>query len=107
VATKSKYLLKVHNLVRQQDLPELTAELQRDFQEICNTAFTEDPYGCFGLPSHDLRGDLRHYRALEIDYNGVSFRLVYRVYESPTPKRVQVISFAEHDLAYERAKERC
>jgi hypothetical protein len=28
----------VHNLVRQQDLSELTAELQRDFQEICNTA---------------------------------------------------------------------
>jgi hypothetical protein len=53
-----------------------------------------------------LRGDLRHYPALEIDYNGVCFRLVYRVYESPTPKRVQVISFAEHDLAYEKAKER-
>lgn len=73
---------------------------------ICNTAFTQDPHGCFGFPSHDLRGDLKHYRALEIDYNGMSYCIVYRIYDSTAPKWVQVISFAEHDLAYERAKER-
>ncbi|WP_242018512.1 hypothetical protein [Pseudanabaena sp. FACHB-1998] len=90
--------------MQQQDLVELSPELNRDFKAICNTAFTQDPYGCFGLPSHDLRGDLKNYRALELDHDGVCYRIVYRVYESPSPKRVHVISFAEHDLAYAVAK---
>ena len=101
---KSRYLLKLHDLVQQQDLVELSAELNKDFKAICNTAFTQDPYSCFGLSSHDLRGDLKNYRALELDYEGICYRIVYRVYELPSPKRVQVISFAEHDLAYARAK---
>ncbi|MBD2152526.1 hypothetical protein H6F44_20740 [Pseudanabaena sp. FACHB-1277] len=89
-----------------EDLPLLPEFLQNDLAKY-QFVLAIDPVQTQGVPSHDLRGDLRHYRALEIDYNGVSFRLVYRVYESPTPKRVQVISFAEHDLAYEKAKERC
>jgi len=35
--------------------------------------------------------------------NGVAYRLVYRIYEKPSPRRVLVISFAEHDPAYEKA----
>ena len=103
---RSKYLLKTNQQFLQQDLPDLPIALKQDFEAICNTALTQDPYGCFGLPNHQLKGELAHFRAIEIDYNGISYRLVYRVYESPSPKRVQVISFAEHDLAYQRAKER-
>ena len=105
MTTKSKYLPKLHELVQHQDLIELAEQLQKDFKVICNTVFTQDPYDCFGFPSHDLRGDLKHYRALEIDYNGMSYCIVYRIYDSPAPKRVQVISFAEHDLSYEIVKE--
>jgi hypothetical protein len=89
-----------------EDLPLLPEFLQNDLGKY-QFVLAINPVQTQGVPSHDLRGELRHYRALEIDYNGVCFRLVYRVYESPTPKRVQVVSFAEHDLAYERAKERC
>ncbi|WGS73769.1 hypothetical protein [Pseudanabaena galeata] len=89
-----------------EDLP-LLPEFLRDDLAKYQFILAIDPVQTQGVPSHDLRGDLRRYRALEIDYRGVYYRLVYRVYESPTPKRVQVISFAEHDLAYERAKERC
>jgi hypothetical protein len=37
---------------------------------------------------------------------GSSYRLVYRIFDKPAPKRVEVLSFAEHDPAYERAKAR-
>jgi hypothetical protein len=62
-----------------------------------------DPYRCGGFPNHALKGKLRGYRALEIDWNQVFYRLVYRIYEKPPPRRVLVISFAEHDPAYEKA----
>ncbi|MGB3201651.1 MAG: hypothetical protein WBA99_12155 [Nodosilinea sp.] len=55
------------------------------------------------MSSHALKGQLSHYRAIEIDWNGVAYRLVYRIYDSPAPRRVVVLSFAEHDPAYERA----
>ncbi len=106
MATRSKYQVKVNNLVREQDLPNLPKELSNDFEDFCNSIFVEDPYDCFGLDNHTLKGGLRGYRALEIDHNQISYRLVYRIYEKPTPKRVMILSFAEHDLAYEKAKER-
>ena len=106
MGTKSKYRVKLNQLVKEKDLPELPPELRQDFQDICNSIFVEDPYNCFGFDSHNLKGDLKGYRALEIDYNGISYRLVYRIYEKPAPKRVLIVSFAEHDPAYERAKER-
>jgi Txe/YoeB family toxin of Txe-Axe toxin-antitoxin module len=106
VGTKSKYQVKVINVVKEKDLPELPLKLRQDFQDICNSIFVEDPYGCFGLDSHNLKGDLSGYRALEIDWNGISYRLVYRIYEKPVPKRVLIVSFAEHDPAYEKAKQR-
>ncbi len=106
MATKSKYQVKINQFVHEKDLPELPIKLRQNFQDMCNSIFVEDPYGCFGLDSHNLKGDLKGYRALEIDYNNISYRLVYRIYEKPAPKRVLIISFAEHDPAYFRAKER-
>jgi Txe/YoeB family toxin of Txe-Axe toxin-antitoxin module len=58
------------------------------------------------LSCHKLKGDLRGYHALEIPFDGAEYRLVYRIFEKPTPKRVRVISFDIHDPAYEKAKER-
>ncbi|GBF85450.1 hypothetical protein [Aphanothece sacrum] len=103
---KSKYQVKVNNLVRKQDLPELPKELRKDFEDFCNSIFVEDHYNCFGLNNHTLKGDLRGYRALEIHWNEVSYRLVYRIYEKPAPKRVMILSFAEHNPAYEKANKR-
>ena len=106
MGTKSRYQVKVNHLVREEDLPQLSEGLRKDFEDFCNSIFVEDPYNCLGLDNHTLKGDLRGYRALEIDENGVSYRLVYRIYERPAPKRVFILSFAEHDLAYEKAKDR-
>jgi hypothetical protein len=53
-----------------------------------------------------LVGKLKGCRALEIDCNGLAYRLIYRIFEKPTPKRVLILSFAEHDDAYEQAKQR-
>ncbi len=49
---------------------------------------------------------LSTYHALEIPFDNAEYRLVYRIFEKPTPKRVRVISFDVHDPAYEKAKER-
>lgn len=49
---------------------------------------------------------MRGYHALEIAFDDAEYRLVYRIFEKPTPKRVRVISFDIHDPAYEKAKER-
>lgn len=87
------------------DLSGLPSQLKKDFLQY-QKVLSLSPYQTKGIPSHNLTGDLIGYRALEIDYNNISYRLVYRIYEKPTPKRVLIISFAEHDPAYERAKER-
>jgi hypothetical protein len=55
---------------------------------------------------HSLISKLRGFRALEIDWNQISYRLVYRIYEKPSPQRVIIVSFAEHDDAYFLAKQR-
>ncbi len=106
MGTKSKYRVKVNQFVKEKDLPELPLKLRQNFQDMCNSIFVEDPYDCFGLNSHNLIGDLKGYRALEIDYKNISYRLVYRIHEKPTSRRVLIVSLAEHDPAYQRAKER-
>lgn len=103
MATRSKYQVQLHSQVTLGDLPALPPELREDFDDFCHSLFIEDPYGCLGLAHHLLKGKLRGYRALEIDWNHVSYRLVYRIYEKPAPKRVFIISFAEHDAAYAKA----
>jgi len=77
--------------------------MQKDFWEIYQLILKTDPYNCGGFPNHALKGKLKGYRALEIDWNGVAYRLVYRIYEKPSPRQVLVISFAEHDPAYAKA----
>lgn len=105
MATRSRYSIQVHPLVNSRDLQELPEQLQEDFLNY-QLALAREPYQPRGVPSHDLTGRLKDYRTLEIDWEGISYRLVYRVYESPTPKRVFVVSFDEHDPAYEKAKQR-
>jgi len=82
----------------------LPIELQEDFRELYKPILMADPYRCGGFPNHALTGRLKDYRTLEIDWEGISYRLVYRIYESPTPKRVLVVSFDEHDSVPERRR---
>jgi len=102
VGTKSKYQVKVHPDVRTEDIPSLPTQLQNDFSGY-QLAIARDPYQKRGVSNHALKGKLKGYWALEIDWEGVAYRLVYRVYEKPSPRRVLVVSFAEHDPAYEKA----
>jgi hypothetical protein len=105
VATKSNYLFQKHPKIESEDLPALPTELQEDFRELYQPILMTEPCRCGAFPNHALTGKLKDYRTLE-DWEGISYRLVYRVYESPTPKRVLVVSFDEHDPAYEKAKQR-
>lgn len=105
MATKKRYQIKLHNLVTPTDLYSLPSQLKKDFLQY-QQVLSLSPYETKGIPSHNLIGDLKGYRALEIAYNNISYRLVYRIYEKPTPRRVLIISFAEHDPAYQKAKER-
>ena len=54
MGTKSKYQVKVNNLVKEQDLPILPKELRKDFEDFCKSIFVDDPYDCFGLDNHIL-----------------------------------------------------
>ena len=101
----TQYKLQINQSVIQQDLLELPKELQDDFVRY-QQVLAIDPHGTRGIPSHGLTGKLVRYRSIEIDWLGIAYRLVYRIYESPSPKRVLILSFAEHDHAYERAQDR-
>ena len=101
----TQYKIQINQSVIQQDIPELSQELQDDFVRY-QQVLSIDPHETRGIPSHGLTGKLARYRSIEIDWLGVAYRLVYRIYESPSPKRVLILSFAEHDDAYERAQDR-
>lgn len=103
---RSNYLFQKHPKIEREDLPTLLAELQEDFRDLYKPILMADPYHCGGFPNHILVGKLKDYRTLEIEWAGICYRLVYRVYESPAPKRVFVVSFDKHDAAYEKAKQR-
>lgn len=105
MAIRSKYLIQLHKLINIEDLPLLPSELRTDFQKY-QQILSLNPYQTYEISSHNLSGKLVNCRALEIDQNQVVYRLVYRVYEVPAPKRILILSFAEHDLAYTKAKER-
>lgn len=105
MVTKKRYQVKLHNLLIPNDLPALPSEIRTDLTQY-QKVLSLNPYQTKGIPSHNLTGDLSGYRALEIDWNGISYRLVYRIYDKPAPKRVLIVSFAEHDPAYEKAKQR-
>lgn len=108
MAIKSRYLVKIDPRVNQEDIPGLPESLQTDFYEVFIPILKFDPYNCQGFPCHLLQGRLKDYRALEIEWLGDvnAYRLVYRIYEKPAPKRVVIISFDQHDPAYDKAKVR-
>ena len=68
VTKKPKYRVTLHPLVGVEDLP-LLPEFLRDDLAKYQFVLAIDPVQTQGVPSHNLRGELRHYRALEIDYN--------------------------------------
>lgn len=98
-----RYQVKVQPFVSSEDLPALPEDIQAQLQATYSEVLATDPYRCRGYPSHDLRGRLSGCRALEIDWGGMAYRLVYRIYNSPAPRRVEVVSIDEHDSAYEKA----
>lgn len=98
--------MRSHPLVKKQDLPNLPEGLREGFDLAIVPALRIDPYGCNGIPSHDLERELTGWRALEIVECGEAYRLVYRVDDSPQRMVVDIISFDLHDAAYDKAKER-
>lgn len=102
----TRYRLKIHPKVITEDLPSLPEELQIDFDEIFKPILHIDPKNCDGLPHHPLTGKLRNWQALEIEWEGNpnAYRLVYRIFDKPAPKHVEIISFAQHNPAYDNAK---
>jgi mRNA interferase RelE/StbE len=102
VGTKIRYRVQLHQGVTQQDILDLPLSLQEELSRY-QQVLSLDPDKSRAVTNHRLRGELKGYRALEIDWNGIAYRLVYRIYDSPIPRRAVVLSFAEHDPAYERA----
>ena len=102
-----KCLLKIHPQVINNDLPILPKALQLDFEESFKPILRSAPHNCGGiLPFHLLKGKLKGYQAMEVAFEGDKnlYRLVYRIHHKPSPSHVYIVSFAQHDLAYEYAK---
>lgn len=104
----AKYLFQVHPQVAAQDLPNLPVELRELFLGSIRQQLVTNPAVSSKFQTHTLSGKLASYRAVEIEWQGNpnAYRLVYRVYDKPAPRRVLVLSFDEHDAAYDKAKER-
>jgi hypothetical protein len=97
VAIRAKFFLQVHPLVISEDLPILPMILRIDFEGLFKPILQSSPDTGGILSCHKLRGNLRGYHALEIPFDDAEYRLVYRIFEKPTPKRVRVISFDKRD----------
>lgn len=111
MGTKSKFHVVIHHKVKKEDLPQLSKEMQEDFEEVFVPILGEDPYTCKGyFPNHDLVRDLRGCKALEIEIeiDGYKecYRLIYKITDTPKNKTVEIISFGLHDPAYDKAHER-
>ena len=106
MAIRAKYFLQVHPFILSEDLSNLPTVLQADFESLFKPILQSSPETGGILNCHKLKGDLCGYHALEIPYDEAEYRLVYRIYEKPVPKRVRMISFDIHDPAYEKAKQR-
>jgi len=110
VDTTSKFHVKIHPKIKNEDLPQLPKQMQDDFWEIFVPILGIDPYRCGGLNSYDLVRDLQGWRALEVEEEvegyKEAYRLIYRVTDTPNNKTVEICSFGLHDPAYDRAFER-
>lgn len=108
----SKFYIKRSPLIVKEDFPNLPTVLQEDW-EIFQSLLEENPYspeslvgeGC-GIGSHDLKRELSGYRALEIDYLGEAYRIIYKITDNVNAKRVDVYSFDRHNPAYDKANNR-
>ena len=98
------YKIQLHPAVNSEDLPTLPEQMKVDFA-MYRLVLAKNPQKPSRIPSHNLTGNLSGYRALEVGWfgNHNAYRLVYRVYEKPAPRRVLILSFAEHDPAYKKA----
>ncbi|WP_223805657.1 hypothetical protein [Pseudanabaena sp. UWO310] len=103
---KSLYAIQENQLVIQQDIQKLPVQIQNLYPSLKQLLSTNPLQTNQYFPNHALKGDLANYRALEIDWGDCAYRLIYRVVESPFPKTVRIISFDEHDPAYDSAKQR-
>ncbi|HLO47643.1 MAG TPA: type II toxin-antitoxin system mRNA interferase toxin, RelE/StbE family [Kamptonema sp.] len=104
---KVRYQVQKHPLVESEDLPNLPVELQADFYELIEPALKIKPSTGGNLfDCHALKGKLKGYRALSIEYADIAYRLVYRICDLPAPNRVQIISIGNHDPVYEMDVER-
>ncbi|MBJ7899140.1 MAG: hypothetical protein GC158_04255 [Cyanobacteria bacterium RI_101] len=100
-----RYQVQRHRQLNPEDLGELPTQLRDNLTQY-EQVLALELIQTKGIPSHSLAGQLQGYRALEIDWGQISYRLVYRVYKKPAPRRVLILSFAEHDAAYEKATQR-
>jgi mRNA interferase RelE/StbE len=100
--------VKVHRLVYSQDLPNLPEKLREDFEAIYIKVLKVDPYNRRGLKGHDLNPnrELSGFKTFDIYYLGDSYRIVYKIDDSPKIMRVDIISFDFHDPAYDKATDR-
>ena len=101
------YRLKISPQIETEDVPSLPKELQEDWLYF-KGVLQSDPYKCDNLPWHSLRGKLKGFRAVEVEYRGDKnlYRLVFKICEKPSPRHVIILSFTMLDLAYEKAKAR-
>ena len=103
----SKFHVQNHPLIRKQDLPRLPKNLQEDFDEIFLEILRRDPYDRQGLPGHVLeRPPLKGHRTFDLTVNEIAYRLVYKITDTPSIKKVDVVSFDAHDSAYSKAEDR-
>lgn len=100
------YFVKTHRLVISQDLPVLPSVLEEDFESFFKAILEIDPHNCCNeVRCHCLvREPLVGFKAMEIRWKGIHYRLVYRIIEEC--KRVEIFSFDHHKPAYHKAEER-
>ena len=87
------------------DIKHLPSELRDLFFGDIKRSLNDNPEKPKKFKNHDLFGKLSGYLALEIPWGNDpnAYRLVYRIVDSPAPRYVKIVSFAEHDPAYKLA----
>jgi hypothetical protein len=108
------YDIYLHPHIKSQDLDRLPLSLIEDFTRIYQPDLEKTPYPESSsirkhlLPNKPLNGyysiDIKWEEEFEGDFFTVNYRIVYGIED--VNRRVYIISFAEHDLAYDSAKQR-